>query len=589
LIYGDFNLQKGDHDGASQGNVLPVWGGTTNPPIIGNSGETSPIIASGTTASFTVHEYVRQVQEDLLRLGFGVGGIPDGKFSERTEWAVREFQIYAKMQTVARVKAAKFGQLLLSANGSPVSVSGVSVYYDSSAKLVAAAGQAPAATGGDGEGVSFYVDSLESTTNQKIYSGPVSGVLNAATREAIEFWLENHYRCPVVIEAWRVNSSGTRIGLAQKGCNLWAHDDFNVGAPRIFFRDFTNYYSFPAGRSSSEYQTLGYYEAQAFGGPNASVKHSWKTEAEMSISNVLGIEYNPTLADAPNFSTYRTVRVVAEAECFGRFDVINAWDNALVSAGPCHWTMGLYGNDKYQNGEFPAFIAYLKSVNLDAFMSAFGFFGLSPSKVWGDDTIYSSATRTYATWVSLPTESYNDTNSPHAESELKEVGRTKDEAHYLKSWHWFYRLSMAGRTIGGYRKAMWGMAVARVSKILDKDVSFSVNGSTVSAKLGQIFTSEKAVAILLRWHVYRPSHVVHNTYGRVVPAIQDAIHNASTLSWGMPVASWTDSHESALTSALLTKAAAVNTTITNAVLFGADQPQGSVRVSRNSFSLDESF
>ena len=585
-MYGNFDLQKDDHDGLAEGNVPPMWGAVTNPPIPQILGETSPILSSGTTASLAIHEYVRQLQEDLLRLGFGIVGIPDGKFNERTQWAVREFQIYAKMEVVAKVKSSKFGQLLLTGNGGQVLIDNTPIYYDSSAVLVARAGQDPAQSTSTDAHASYYVDSLEAGANQKIYSGPVSGVVNGLTRQSIEFWLENHYRCPLVIEAWTVNHSGERTTLVTKGCNLWAHDDLGSGTPRIFSIDFTSYYAFPSTRNAHEYQALGYYEGQSFGGPSAGVKHSWKPEAEMSLNNVLGSGFDVSKINSSSYSTYRTIRVVAEAECFGRYDVINSWDNALLSAGPCHWTMGLYADGRYQKGEFPAFIAYFKSLFPDQFTKAIGFFGLAPSHKWEDESIYSPTTRTYATWLSLSTDLYIESNAIHGADEYKILGRKKEEAHYLKTWHWFYRFSMAGRTIQGYRKAMWKMAANRITKILEKEVVFTVGGSDISAQLGEIFTSEKSVAILLRWHVYRPSHVVSDTYGRVVPAIQDAISNFPALGWDTTPSLWTNFHESALTAALLARAANVNSTISTAINYGVNQSQGSVREARNSFLIE---
>lgn len=585
MNYGGFDLFFGDHDGKPAQNLPPRWGGVDNPNLSNISAETA-ISPSGNSAALAIYEHVRKLQEDLAFLGFSVVGKPDGAFGVRTGWGVREFQIYASMAQVACVRQDKKGLLLLDQTGSPVKVDNLDVYFDSSAAILAKAGKAAVVGGTTAGPVSYYVDSLQSVANSARYSGPISGVMNAQTRLAIDHWLENDYRCPVVLEAWKM-VHGVRNDIAASGCNIWAHDSFTEGAPRVFVRDFSSYFDFPAGRAQNHYHVVGYYESRGFGGPNASKGHSWSPEAEMTVQNITGSPVNFTQLNSPALSTYRTVRVVAEAECFGRFDVLNAWDNALVSAGPCHWTMGLFDSGKYGRGEFVGFISYLKQRNNEIFRKVFGDFGLYPKYDWGDSRLYVEDLKTYSGWVRLTNDTYVPVQQVHAESEFNDLLRTKEEAHYLKTWHWFYRLSMAGRTLSGYREAMWSMAKVRVRDLLTKEVQFRVGATTIISTLGSVFTSEKSVAILLRWHVYRPSHVVHDDYQRIVPIIQQTINETATVNWQLPVSNWGDAHEAALSRGLLSAAAAVNSTITTSIAFGSTQPQGAVRTGRNTFILDE--
>lgn len=582
MKYGNFDLRRGDHDGNSQQNTPPCWGGVDNPAIQQEAAETGAVGDAGSAVSLTIPQHVRHLQEDLRTLGFAIVGTPDGGFGKASEWAVREFQIYARMAHVARVRENRIGQLLLTSTGAPKLINNSELYYDSSAHLVVQAGQAP--SGDADELKSYYVDSLEQVANGHLYAGPVSGVVDSGTRSAIEFWLENNYRCPVVIEAWSVNQSGARTALSNGGSNLWEHDSFTSSAPRIFARDFTQYYIYPAARPASQYHAIGYYDTK--GGPNATPKHSWAPEAEMTVENILGTPVNPQQLNTAPLSIYRVIRVVAEAECYGRFDVINAWDNSLVSAGPCHWTMGASNGSEYAKAEFPAFIAYLAGRSETGFSKAFGNFGLYPEYEWGSEDIYSSSTKTYNSWLKLTNETYLPSQSSHAESEFSQLLKAKTEAAYLKSWHWIYRISMAGRTIPEYRQAMWEMAKQRIRDIRARSVSFQVGTNTINSTLGEIFTSEKAVAILLRWHVFRPSHVVNPAYDRVTAAIQDAINNNPSINWQLQTSNWVDVHESALTERLLTAAVAVNNTVSTSILFGANQPQGAVRSGRNTFLMD---
>jgi len=584
MKYGNFDLRRGDHDGNSQQNTPPRWGGVDNPAIQQETAETGPVGTSSSTVSLTIPEHVRHLQEDLQTLGFTIIGTPDGSFGKSSEWAVREFQIYARMAHVARVKENKIGQLLLTSTGTSKLVNHREIYHDSSAHVVVQAGQAPNTPGSTDELKSYYVDSLEQVANGHFYTGPVGGVVDSGTRAAIEFWLENHYRCPVVIEAWSVNQSGARTALSDGGSNLWKHNSFTSSAPRIFVRDFTQYYTHPATRPASQYHAIGYYDTQ--GGPNATQKHSWAPEAEMTVENMLGAPANPQQLNTAPLSTYRVVRAVAEAECYGRFDVINAWDNSLLSAGPCHWTMGASNGNEYDKAEFPAFIAYLAGRSEVAFSRAFGNFGLFPEYEWGDEDIYSSSTRTYNSWLKLSNETHVPSQSTHAGTEFSALLKAKTEAAYLKNWHWIYRISMAGRTIPEYQQAMWELAKQRIRDIRGRSVRFQVGTNTINSTLGEVFTSEKAVAILLRWHVFRPSHVVNPAYDRVTAAIQGAINSNPSINWQLQVSNWVDAHESALTERLLTAASAVNNTVSTSILFGAGQPQGSVRTGRGTFLMD---
>lgn len=584
MIYGNFDLRRGDHDGKPVQNKPPRWGGNDNPVLTVINAETTAAFL-GSSAALAVPEHVRKLQEDLVALGFSIVSKPDGGFGAHTAWAVREFQIYASMNKVACVRPEKQGQLLLDQSGSPIKINNLDVYFDSSAAIVAQAGRAPSVSGSTVAPASYYIDSLQSVDNAAKYDGPISGVVNEKTRAAIEHWLDNNYRCPVVFEAWTM-SQGARSNLAASGCNIWAEKDFTVGAPRVLVRDFSDYYEFPSGKTQADYQSVGYYESSGFSGPNATKAHSWSPEAEMSVKNITGAEVNSSQLNTTALSIYRTIRVVAEAECFGRFDVLNAWDNALISAGPCHWTMGLFKDGKYGRGELVGFIAYLKNKSNETFNKAFGNFGLYPMYDWGSSSLYSDEVRTYSGWVKLTNDTFVRGQDAHADAEFDELARTKEEAHYLKTWHWFYRMSMAGRTLQDYKTVMWSMAKVRVTDILKKEITFHVGAVTVNSTLGKVFTSEKAVAILLRWHVFRPSHVVHDDYEKITPIIQQAINGTAGVNWSGAVSSWGDAHETALTAKLLAAAAVINSTITTSINFGANQPQGSVRTGRNTFVLE---
>lgn len=77
-LYGGYDLRRGDRD------ALFRYGG-----VVRRGSE--PLPRPGEVP------FVTQLQRDLRELGFLLAGEPSGDFGLETEWAIREFQIYARM------------------------------------------------------------------------------------------------------------------------------------------------------------------------------------------------------------------------------------------------------------------------------------------------------------------------------------------------------------------------------------------------------------------------------------------------------------------------------------------------------------
>ena len=553
-MYGCHNLQRGDRDGDASKNILPKWGGI--PGAQSTLCKTTPVantVVTTTPNPVNIPQHVQALQEDLRSLGFAGIGTPDGDFGLGTYWAVREFQIYASMAQVAQVNSAAEAELLQGAH------------------LVTAMGAAEGSTD------SRYVSSLVKYANTGAgkYSGPISGVVNQKTRDCITFWLENRLRCPVIIEAWTVKSGKRATLLAS---NLWKHNQLESTKPRMFARDFSSYYTFPTGKSADEIQVIGDFASfpadSTFNGPQSlPPNHTW-TEAEMLPEPLTGAA-NPTGA---TLSTYRVVRSVSEVECMGQFDSVNCYDNAFVSVGPCHWTLGIVDTKsrKVSEGEMCGFLAYLRYANEADFKLCFENFGARIDENWtvqkagpkkgehsGGD-LYSSSQRKYTGWVALKNEAGDFVRLP-MDNKLGEK-----EGNYFKSWHWHYRFVMAGRCIAGYQAAMWGMARIRLRDILKNTnwgdgVASVITEAATAASPGQaakpaktrpstimdVFTSEYAVAMILRWHIRYPAHVISSGApgGKLRAVLTAAKAAANTLDWTTDPTTWTDEHETALVTA----------------------------------------
>jgi hypothetical protein len=394
----------------------------------------------------------------------------------------------------------------------------------------------------------LYVDRLMGAANPADvrYTGPVSGVVNAATRSALVYWLDNRLRCPVVISAYTVDAAGTRTGVFAGHENVWQYREVPNAAPRFFARDFSGYYTLPPGRNPDDLIVVGDYTPALTGGPRSMPPaHTW-AEAEILPEHLVGAQLAEL--NAAQRSTFKVVRAVSEVECIGFFDSINAYDTGFVSLGPCHWTLAILFGGVMNEGELGSYLAYLRHADPEAFQAAVGFFGVRIDENWFqggiDDgsALYVAGQRKYTGWVSLQDETNNFVRRP----------LTQDEANYFRSWHWIYRFEMAGRTIEGYRRRMWDMARIRLRDILSArwptaahvpDVPADAGG-TRRAMVGDVYTSERAMAMLLRWHVNMPATVFSG--GVAANRLANAFQRASIPPAAGNPATWTDAHEASL-------------------------------------------
>jgi hypothetical protein len=133
------------------------------------------------------------------------------------------------------------------------------------------------------------------------------------------------------------------------------------------------------------------------------------------------------------------------------------------------------------------------------------------------------------------------------------------EGDFLKHWHWFYRYVMAGRVNDGYRQRMWHMARVRLRDILAVTWGAGVaNVGTRAPTIGDVFTSERATAMILRLHIRGPAWVVNggNAGARLTGALARARAAQSGLGWNGDPSAWTDGHETALINGLTAELAA---------------------------------
>ncbi|SPL89364.1 unnamed protein product [[Actinomadura] parvosata subsp. kistnae] len=604
-LYGEFDLRPGDRD---PGPGLPArYGGADRPGV------------TGTT-------HVRDLHRDLRELGFLLAPEDTAEFTTATWLAVMEFQRYASLSDAATEREPRAATLLdeVPPDASLLHVSAASAFppqgpfrvlageeimevtavttarttgTDAALKVTRGMEGTAAAAHARGAEVELirWSDRLvpAHAPFYERYADPVTGVVNAWTRFVLRRWKEGRRRCPIVVEAWelregrpdRLHTIPAAEGRpARRAGNVWGAREVTATGPRLYVRDLTSTWRRPSRPPivperpeldvTGDYRVLGDYA-----GPRAwpEFGHTWRPEGEMLPEHLLPATEpggsGPTLGqlieagDAAALGTYKVVRAVSEVEAIGYFDCMNAYDRAFVSLGPCHWTAGLATGPSpasaVDEGELWGFMAYLKATDRYAFAQAVGRFGVDVGTEWGQDgaALFEPGQRKYTGRPALPREGGG----------RYELGKV-EEYDLFRGWHWFYRLQMAGRTVDGFRRAMWDMARLRLRDVGEtpwdgpaEPPTWTVPGpdGPRPARIKDVITSERGMAIVYRWHIRAPANMVSagpaseppetRRIGRAGPvlraACEAAIREEPGLFTGSPD-TWGDAAEQALVARL---------------------------------------
>ncbi|GAA2463491.1 peptidoglycan-binding domain-containing protein [Streptomyces macrosporus] len=468
-----------------------------------------------------------------------------------------------------------------------------------------------------------YASALESVEvpEARRYTGQVSGCVDGATREIIARWKVNRWRCPVVVESWVVNAAGAKQRVqtierraatadaperpARPADNIWRWDDTtNPDGVRLrtHVRDFSDRWTRPAARPADTAErdrctAIGrrttYKDPRAAAGDPARPmsgpvalpeRNDCWPEAEILPERLIG----RPLAELParTLATFKVIRAVAEVEALGFFDAVNCYDHAFASLGLCHWTLGariwqpnVAGRPPREQwnvdeGELWAFLAYLRTRDEAAFNQLVGDCGIAPDRTWIGDgktaapgqaslwvrdlrkyTAYGTATD--RTGTARPLTGFT---APAGSNVL--TYRRYGELEFFKTWHWFHRFVMAGRTSAPFQRAMWDMARMRLRDVLS--TPWNAPGAAADnpapmdpgVTVGDVFRSEKTIALVHRWHVFSPANVARDgSTGVAATALQRVVVTARTnrpdLVWGTNPRPWTADHQEALAAAIL--------------------------------------
>jgi hypothetical protein len=572
-MYGGFVLRIYDHD--RRGALPAVYGGAIRKVIFKASNKAPAASGAGGPSSTTTvldkgENLIAKLQRDLWALGFWVfprtnkDGVEEPVVSDtfdwRTEWAVREFQIAARMKHVAVDNPERKANT--PEEKKELSLKGKRLFR------------------------------LSRKANEHDFSEEPTGVLTVFTAKAIKFWLENGYRCPLVIQAMTIkNPTGDRAPVAAYAENIWCYNEIPRAAYKMHAWDFSGYFE----EEVRECVVVGDYQTyMRWAGPcSVPSKGQCLPEAEVSPKNFLNKDWDASDLSVAERSTFRVVAGVSEQECRGYLDSVNFYDNCLGSIGPCHWTGPMdKGEGVVGPGELCGLMAYWEIEHPALFERCFSRLGIWGPQ-WGSPPgkqkeqegrpwcgaghnptgfVYVKG----SDYLNKPAGSKNFTQVPDASAAQRDF----EESSWLKSWTWTYRLEMSARTIPEFRQAMWEYAVRRIRRIrLMSHVGSWVpeiresDGSTRKAIMSDILTSEQGTAVLLRFHVRFPAMLTSPTgkYAVLHDALK-AVMNTKLFKTkepdGRPGATlppnkWNTSHEIALVDAMLAMAKRVGEVATS--------------------------
>ena len=480
---------------------------------------------------------ITELRKQLTALGFNLlFDVAD----QPTAWlrhAVREFQIYARLPRVAKVKPGSENELR-------------------------------------------WLDRLEAVENTKRYQGQIDGIYDRVRLQPyLDHWAAEKYRCPVVAEIF-VNDGKTKwpeleADSTEVRGNYWRYDD-----PRIEKFAKASKDKDPYGKLQVRVSDLtGFFEPQHSAPVKSgrirkhSVRPAGKNKADVWIGGFVGdsrivtstAEVLPTtftdrewtqLSDQAQ-RTFRVVRAVSEQECLGYLQSINGYDDAWMSLGPCHWTLALAvpgnsnPNDDAGAGELPAFLAYWAATeDKDSKTKLTQPFGVEPKPAWtnGKPPSKPGGACSYTGrlhWLSGPLD---------GTAQYGPISKIED-LNWIRTTHWFWRFLALARNVKSFRQRQWHMTRIRLRDILAYEIDPADRPGKEAAQnkvaVSKLITSEAGVALLLRCHIRKSGFLDQRKLAH--PSLRLALAFANIAE--KDPAKWKANEESALIEGLLASAA----------------------------------
>lgn len=479
-----------------------------------------------TAASWTP---VHTLQKKLENLGFSGIGFTPGEFDTHMALALRDFQIEAGFTQV-------YGGVIANAG------------------------------------------SVEGRTEARLrYQGPIHGGLDESTADVISSWLDpdgvvrdkdypitrripyttdldgnvilpgraTQFRNPLVIDVRAHPTDPPSSPLA----DLWLWDSMKDPTKTVIAID-------KSGR-------LVIPPVDALGKMEAAIGHwtiytsNGKTWAGPGIFYRKGVPHGDVWSSAKVVAAYdrlvpavdsplRVVLAVTSVESGDSRDGLNAYDRAMISFGLINWAL-TFTTPNDTCGELAALLAYYRDRFPDAYTRDLSRLGWVPDPAkWGDPkwskTQGALAQAKYAGRLQIwGTRAKDGTITLATPVIYGETPARPDDIYiinYFRSWRMIYRIACVLRTSDEFFLCQWQLARQRLCDLLARSCGAEpgvptivdpTTGQTRPRTFGEVFTSERAVALLYRYHVNRPNHVL-NAKGVVGTALE-AIVNSGGATW----------------------------------------------------------
>ncbi|MER9255362.1 hypothetical protein NKI59_26875 [Mesorhizobium sp. M0598] len=353
------------------------------------------------------------------------------------------------------------------------------------------------------------------------------------TLAAIDAWLAGtaRLRSPVVFQARDPGShTAPWQHVAQQA--FCFHDELQTTKPRVFALDYTGRYPLnpngqpplvPVGTAVHRKARIRQQIVTVYG-PASKPPHSL---TPFDPEHVVGRAWSAM--SQPERSTFRVTAALAQVEAGGIFDGLNAYDTSVFSAGPYHYTG--FPADALGAAELGAFLAYFSSRSATQYDAIFTRMGVAARQTWSR-ALFNSGDGTYRAELGF-VDPAGGMPAP----------TTLEARNWLRTWPSLYRIQAALRNSPGVQGAVWPFARQRINDVLT--TPWGAGAPPGATTLGDVFKSERTVGSLVRWHIFRPRHIVDGGQSGVVPG---RLVSAAGLT-SKAVGTWRDADEIKLAAA----------------------------------------
>lgn len=338
------------------------------------------------------------------------------------------------------------------------------------------------------------------------------GHVDTATRNAMAVWEDENkrLRCPVIFQARLKRGKNDPKGwskIVEEG--FFFHDELRLKEPRVFARDFTSANdTLPGGKPPLIVvgtATSWGKEKKPRWGIQAKEAHTLRGVSHFNPHYLIGKEWDELTATEQ--SNFRVISAIAGVEAGGNFDGMNAYDTSVLSIGPYNYTacpVDTDGVTQIGPAELGAFLAYWETRGISEYPVFRDSLGVAPMAKWSA-ALRLDFNRTYAAEIG-----FADTAGKFVQV------RSTADYNYLRTYYLFYRFQEALRFRSSMKYSFWPYARQRVADLLT--TPWTDGAPPGAGKIGDVFKSERSIAMLLRWHVYRPSHVIYEEQAGKAPS-----------------------------------------------------------------------